>query len=535
MSSLQSSVETNGAQCPKKRKLDVLPIYHSPLNDVIAPPSHKSKCTWNRIKDKEQVNPHTTDEWQRKTKIHPDILKTIGNTPIVKLNKIPQSYGIKANIYVKCEYFNPGGSVKDRIGFRMIEDAEKQGILKPGYTIIEPSSGNTGIGLALAAAVKGYRCIIVMSEKMSNEKVSTLKALGAEIVRTPVNLDSFADEGMFGITHKLHKEIPNSVILDQYSNPGNPLAHYDTTAEEIFDQFDGKIDMIVVGAGTGGTITGIGRKFKEISPQTTIVGADPEGSILALPESLNKTDVTFYEVEGLGYDFIPTILDRSVVDQWEKTRDEDSLILARRLIKEEGLLCGTSSGANMVAALRAAKNLKEGQNVVVILPDSIRNYITKFISDEWMEARGLMPCENTKNHWWWDKKVTDIELPTLQTVNPSHTCEKTVLLMKKLGVDQIPVVDSNNGAIIGVVSLQKILSALISKSVKNSGTIENLIARVYSKLYSDAKLGLLATLLEKESYVIILKKDGSADSLIEKPVGIATPADVLQYISGNPI
>ncbi|CAG9770957.1 unnamed protein product [Ceutorhynchus assimilis] len=532
MSAQTAKNGTNG-QCPvtKKLKVDGVPIFHSPLNDVVAPPDNKSKCTWNRINDKGQVNPHSVHDWRQKSKILPDILKTIGNTPLVKLNKIPQSAGIKANIYVKCEYFNPGGSVKDRIGYRMVEDAERQGLLKPGSTIIEPSSGNTGIGLALAAAVKGYRCIIVMSEKMSNEKVSTLKALGAEIVRVPVNLDSFAPDGMFGLTHKLHKEIPNSIILDQYSNPGNPLAHYDTTAEEIFNQCDQKVDMIVIGSGTGGTVCGIGRKFKEISPQTKIVAADPFGSILALPEALNKTDVTFYEVEGVGYDFVPTVLDRSIVDVWIKTHDKQALPMARRLIKEEGLLAGTSSGANVAAALEAAKDLKEGQNVVVILPDSIRNYITKFISDEWMQARGYMPCENTKNHWWWDKKVTELSKP-VQTATISMTCERVMQLMKKLGTDQIPVVDEDGG-IIGVVCLQKILSSVMAKEIHASDSIERLIARVYPKLYTNAHLGLVSSVLEKETYVIILEKKDVGNGQVEVPVGIVTPIDVLQYISEN--
>lgn len=360
--------------------------FWSPLNDSFGLPDKKSKCTWSRNCNKE-TTPHSIHDWKRTTKILPNVLAAIGNTPLIKLNKIPKAAGLKCNVYAKCEFFNPGGSVKDRIGYRLVEDAEQQGILKPGYTIIEPTSGNTGIGIALAAAVKGYRCVIVMSEKMSNEKVSVLTALGAEIVRTPVTADSDSADGMFGVTHKLKKEIPNSVILDQYSNPANPLAHYDTTAEEIYDQCDNKVDMIVIGAGTGGTVAGIGRKFKEISPDTVIVGVDPQGSILALPEKLNDTDVTFYEVEGIGYDFLPTVLDRSVVDVWVKTNDKESLPMARRLIREEGLLVGSSSGAAVHAMIEVAKDLKEDQNVVVILPDSIRNYITKFISDQWMEAR----------------------------------------------------------------------------------------------------------------------------------------------------
>ncbi|XP_030753395.1 cystathionine beta-synthase-like [Sitophilus oryzae] len=531
MSTAKTQCPANGTEpCTKKLKVESVPVFHSPINDVIAPPNKPSKCTWNRINDKTQINPHSTHEWRRTSKILPDILKTIGNTPLVKLNKIPQHEGIKANVYVKCEYFNPGGSVKDRIGYRMVKDAEEQGLLKPGCTIIEPSSGNTGIGLALAAAVKGYRCIIVMSEKMSNEKVSTLKALGAEIVRTPVNQDSNSPTGMFGTTHKLHEQIPNSVILDQYSNPGNPLAHYDTTAEEIYDQCDKNVDMLVMGAGTGGTVTGIGRKFKEISPKTILVGADPYGSVLAVPDSLNKTDIDFYEVEGIGYDFIPTVLDRAVVDRWVKTSDKESLLMARRLIQEEGLLCGSSSGAAVVAGLKAAKALKEGQNVVILLPDSIRNYITKFISDQWMEAREFVPSENTEHHWWWDKKVTDLELATLQTASAATTCDRALQLMKKLAVDQIPVVESN-GEIVGMITLQLLLTRIVDKKIQPSDPIDSIVMRIYPKLYNTANLGLVSRVLEKEPYVLILKKDDASN--IIKPVAIVTPIDILQYVSSN--
>lgn len=293
---------------------------------------------------------------------------------------------------------SPGGSVKDRIGLRMIEEAEKKGLLKPGYTIIEPTSGNTGIGLAMGAAVKGYRCLIVMPEKMSNEKVDTLKALGAEVIRTPTEAAFDSPEGLIAVAQRLEKEIPNSIVLNQYTNAGNPLAHYDGTGAEIVDQLEGQVDMVVVGAGTGGTVAGIGRKIKETNPDCVIVGADPEGSILALPDKLNESNVSFYEVEGVGYDFIPTVLDRSVVDRWIKFNDKDALPMARRLIAEEGFLCGGSSGGNVAVALEAAKELKEGQNCVVILPDNIRNYLTKFVSDNWMEARNFKPSVNVHKH-----------------------------------------------------------------------------------------------------------------------------------------
>lgn len=295
---------------------------------------------------------------------------------------------------VKCEFLNPGGSVKDRIGVRMVLEAERKGLLKPGCTIIEPTSGNTGIGLAMAAAARGYRCLIVMPEKMSNEKVDTLKALGAEVIRTPTEAAFDSPEGLIAVSQRLQRSIPDSVILDQYRNAGNPLAHYDGTGAEIVEQLGGQVDMVVIGTGTGGTMTGIGRRIKESCPTCQVIAADPEGSILAEPEELNRTEVSFYEVEGVGYDFLPTVLDRSVVDRWYKFNDRVALPLARRLIRDEGLLCGGSSGGNLYVGLEAAKTLKEGQNCVVILPDNIRNYLTKFVSDNWMEARYFKDSEN---------------------------------------------------------------------------------------------------------------------------------------------
>ncbi|CAG9859751.1 unnamed protein product [Phyllotreta striolata] len=502
--------------------------FWSPLNDNFNPPNKESACTWHKNADK-GTTPHTTKDWRRNSKILPNAIAAIGNTPMIKLNKIPEEEGLKCDVYVKCEFFNPGGSVKDRIALRLVEDAEKQGLLKPGYTIIEPTSGNTGIGLALAAAVKGYRCVIVMSEKMSNEKVSILSALGAEIVRTPVNADSNSPDGMFGVTHRLSKEIPNSIILDQYSNPGNPLAHYDTTAEEIYDQCDKNVDMIVIGAGTGGTVTGIGRKFKEISPNTKIVAVDPEGSILALPDSINRTDVGFYEVEGIGYDFLPTVLDRSVVDLWIKTNDKESLPMARRLIKE-GLLVGSSSGAAVAGAIRAAKNLEAGKKVVVILPDSIRNYITKFASDQWMVARGFIKPNNTLNHWWWDKSASELNMDLVKVVPASVTCKEALNGMNKSSnkYDQLCVVDKV-GNIMGICTSQLLMEKLLNGRIKLNESIETCIIRIYPKVETNTKLSVVSKILERESYVLVLDKQGDA----EKPVGIIKPLNLLQFIHNN--
>ena len=314
--------------------------------------------------------------------IYDNILDTIGKTPTVKLNKIGSD--LKCELYAKCEYFNPGGSIKDRIGWNMVKDAEESGRIKPGDTLIEPTSGNTGQGMALAAAVKGYRCIITMPEKMSKEKQIALEALGAEIIRTPTEASFDDPESHIGVAKKLNKEIPNSHILDQYANPSNPEAHYNGTAEEIIEDFGTNLDMVVIGVGTGGTITGIAKRLKEHIPNIKIIGADPIGSILG-----GGTEVKSYLVEGIGYDFFPDVLDNSMVDEYVKTKDEESFLMARRLIKEEGLLCGGSSGTATVAALKSAHILKEDQKCLILLPDGIRNYMTKFPNDKWMESKGF--------------------------------------------------------------------------------------------------------------------------------------------------
>ena len=266
----------------------------------------------------------------------------------------------------------------------MIEKAEKDGVIKPGDTLIEPTSGNTGIGLALAAAIKGYKIIITMPEKMSKEKEVVLKALGAKIVRTPTEAPWDSPDSHIGVAKKLNNEIEDSHILDQYSNPANPEIHYETTAEEIINDLDGNVDMVVMGVGTGGTITGVAKKLKEVNPNIKIIGVDPYGSILG-----GGTEIHSYKVEGIGYDFFPDVLDNNLIDEYIKVDDKNSFNMAKRLIKEEGLFIGGSSGSAVWAGIRAAKNLKKNQNCLIILPDSIRNYLSGFVDDEWMVKNGF--------------------------------------------------------------------------------------------------------------------------------------------------
>uniref|UniRef100_A0A8C0C3A9 Cystathionine beta-synthase n=1 Tax=Buteo japonicus TaxID=224669 RepID=A0A8C0C3A9_9AVES len=449
----------------------------------------------------------------QETKILPNILKKIGCTPMVRVNKIGKSYGLKCELLAKCEYFNAGGSVKDRISLRMVEDAERAGIIKPGDTLIEPTSGNTGIGLALVAAVKGYRCIIVLPEKMSMEKVDILKALGVEIVRTPCTRFD-APESNIRVAWKLKSEIPNSHILDQYRNPSNPLAHYDTTAEEILEQCEGKVHMVVIGSGTGGTITGIARKLKEKCPECKIIGVDPDGSIVALPGEMNRTNTTTIEVEGIGHDFIPTVLDRSVVDQWYKCNDRDSFLMSRRLIREEGLLCGGSSGSAMSVAVRAAKDLKEGQRFSRIL--------TCFpaLGPRAMQQRGTAWCCHLSSNRWWNIKVQKLNLSAPLILLPEVSCQKAIEILQEKGYDQAPVV-AESGLILGMVTLSNTLTSVLAGNAQFSDPVTKVIYDQFSKIGLEDSLGKLSCILENDHFAIVVHEQMQCRYLQKGKLGLS--------------
>ncbi|XP_030766540.1 cystathionine beta-synthase-like [Sitophilus oryzae] len=506
-------------------------IFISPSNDkVFHQPGEPIKCKWRESLTTHIPSPHCSHDWKQKYPklVFPDVLSMIGNTPMVKLNNIPKSAGVECNIYAKCEFVNPGGSVKDRMVKRIFEDAERQGLIKPGMTIIEQSSGNTGIAVALICALKGYKCIIVMSEKISGEKEAVITSLGASVVRCPVNAPLDAPDGMWGAAHRLRNEIPNSFIFDQFSHPGNPLTHYDTTALEILDQLDNKVDMIVFGGGTGGTVTGIGRKFREVSPHTKLVGFDPVGSKYACPASLNETDVTFFEIEGIGYTVVPPTLDQGVMDYWIKTTDLEALPMCRRLMREEGLLVGMSSGAALVAALKAAKGLKKGQNCVIMLPDSIRNYMTKFVSDRWMDAKGYQPCENKYNVWWWNQKVSDIKYNTPLIVNTTDSLEKALNLLQSQKRNEAAVVESNRN-LVGTVDIPTIQNKILSQTLKPSDPVDRCTSRILPKLTKDSILGRAYRIIENDHFAIVIETTGSGGNKIETPIGVIYGEDIFNY------
>eukprot|EP01108_Squamamoeba_japonica_P000641 TRINITY_DN1218_c0_g2_i9.p2 TRINITY_DN1218_c0_g2~~TRINITY_DN1218_c0_g2_i9.p2 ORF type:complete len:514 (-),score=273.73 TRINITY_DN1218_c0_g2_i9:42-1583(-) len=500
-------------------------------------PDGPVKCTWHVGTTEKSPHHHFR---HTRPKILNNILEAIGDTPLVRLNKIPQSLGIECEVLVKCEFFNAGGSVKDRIGWRMVEEAEKEGRIKPGDTLIEPTSGNTGIGLALAAAVKGYRMIITMPEKMSEEKVNVLRALGADIVRTPTEAAFDSPESHIGVALRLNKEIPNSHILDQYVNVNNPLAHYDGTAEEILHSCDDRVDMLVAGAGTGGTISGIARKLKERCPDVQVVGLDPIGSILAQPESLNVNGAG-YQVEGIGYDFIPTVCDRdpSVVDRWIKTSDKESFNMSRRLIREEGILCGGSSGTAVHFGLEAARTLKKGQRCVIVLPDSVRNYMTKFLTDEWMLRHSFMEREAAEREWWSGHSVSDLGLRSPVTVTPDVCCGDAIDILHREGYDQLPVVD-DAGTMLGVVTEGVLMGKIVHKTVQSTDPVSKALYKKFLQVPIDTKLEELSRLFDQDHFALVVqtqrrftaeKGESTTTSLV---CGVVSRIDLLRYIAkGN--
>ncbi len=452
---------------------------------------------------------------QTRRAILDSICDAVGETPMVRLSRIGR--GLPCELVAKCEFMNPGGSVKDRIGVRMLLDAERSGRIKPGDTLIEPTSGNTGIGMALAAAVHGYRMIITMPEKMSQEKQVVLEALGAEIIRTPTEAAWDSPESHIGVARRLREVIPNAHILDQYANPSNPLAHEEGTAAEIIAQCDGKLDAVVMTAGTGGTVTGVARAIKRAVPAAKIIGVDPEGSILAGPGEIKS-----YKVEGIGYDFIPDVLDRSLVDRWIKTNDRDSFRVARQLIRQEGLLVGGSSGSAVWAAIQVAREMSAGQRVVVILPDSIRNYLSKFVSDAWMRQHGFQQSD------WEIGTLADVlrAMPKREVIatGVDAPVRDAMSLFKEHGISQVPVLD--DGKLAGILTENDLLQHLVGGHVTRETKIAEVMVRRVSSVGMNASASELPRIFERGEVAIVVDEDRSV-------LGIVTKMDLIEILANR--
>ena len=455
----------------------------------------------------------------KQIRFHGNILETIGNTPLVKLNRIAQGY--KPHIFVKVEFFNPGGSIKDRIGLVMIEEAEREGRLKTGGTIVEATSGNTGMGLAIAAALKGYRCVFTMPDKMSIEKIRLLRAFGAEVIVTPTAVPHESPESYTEVAKRIVRETPNSILANQYYNPKNPEAHYQTTGPEIWEQTGGQIDYFVCGIGTGGTISGVGKYLKEKNPGVKIVGVDPKGSLLRDYFYTKKLPPAFspYKVEGIGQDFVPGALHFEFIDEMIEVTDKESFLMARRMTREEGMFVGGSSGTAIAGTLKLAERLSEKDVVVALLPDTGERYLSKIYNDDWMrENRFLIPEKITLRYVLQAKRGVN----QLISIDPVTTVRKALDLLSEHNVSQLPVID--NGQPVGSVEESELMSSVLGNPALFDAPVSSLMEAEFPVVQIEESINQAITLLSKKHPAVLVQDDG-------KIVGIVTRFDVIEYMS----
>lgn len=457
--------------------------------------------------------------------IHENILGAIGNTPLVRLNHVTR--GIRATVLAKCEFMNPGGSVKDRIGLAMVEAAERDGKLKPGGTIIEATSGNTGVGLAIAAAIKGYKCIFVLPDKMSEEKIRLLRAYGARVIVTPTAVEPDDPRSYYSVSKRLVEETPNSILVGQYWNLANPEAHYRTTGPEIWRQTDGKVDYFVAGMGTGGTITGTAKYLKERNPSIKVIGVDPVGSLLletfkAGGKIPAEPFLRVYKVEGIGEDFLPSVLDFKYLDDVIQVDDRESFLMTRRLVREEGLFCGGSSGTAAHAALQVARTLPADKMVVVILPDSGSRYLSKVFDDDWMRENRFLGYPIADGH------IVDtlrVRAKSTELVTATPHDPKTVVIerMKTRDVSQLPVVD-DAGHYVGMVTEVELLRHLLLPEHEKGETIADIVSQDSAVVVrADAPLDALTDGFSAGKVAVVVE-DG-------RPTGIVTKIDLIDYLA----
>jgi len=459
-------------------------------------------------------------------RVFDSILGAIGNTPLVKLARIGKD--LPAPLYAKLEFMNPGGSVKDRVGAFIIEQAEKRGEIKPGGTIVEATSGNTGVGLAIAAALKGYKTIFVMPDKMSNEKILLLRAYGAKVVITPTAVAPEDPRSYYEVAKKFARETPNAILANQYHNPDNPLTHEATTGPEIWEQTEGRVTDVIIGMGTGGTITGVGRFLKSKNPNVKIVGVDIEGSILTeiwqnkgkIPEgAYPKT----YKVEGIGEDFLPSALDLTVVDAVERAGDKESFLWARQLVRQEGIFAGGSSGSALAGAMKYCRRLSADRLPVVILPDSGSRYLSKFYDDKWMREFGFLSME------FGEMTLGDLLLAkpnkTLFTASLGDSIRKVVAVMHQNAVSQMPVVGAD-GTLVGLIEEVDLLNHMLDKhDHSHDETIDGLVQNAGAVFPPETSLEEAMPSLTAGYALIVVEES--------RPVGILTKIDVLDYVAGK--
>ena len=453
---------------------------------------------------------------------HNNVLATVGNTPLIRLNKVTE--GLRVPIYGKAEFFNPGGSLKDRIGLAIIEAAERSGSLKPGGVVVEGTSGNTGVGLAMAAALKGYRCIFTMPDKMSDEKVRLLRAYGADVVITPTAVPADHPDNYIMKAKSITKNTPNAILANQFYNDANPEAHYKTTGPEIWEQTEGTITHFVASAGTGGTLSGIGRYLKEQNPDIKIIAGDPEGSIYG-HYSRTKELMTGhpYKVEGIGGDKIPDTLHFQYIDDWITVSDPDAFKMARRLAREEGLFLGGSSGLNVHVCLKVASKLKRNPDalIVTILADTGERYLSKIYNDDWMREHQMLEAERVSVGTLLERKPDDA--PELVTVAPSATLRQALNLMSSYNVSQLPVVD--DGENVGSIAEGMLMAQAVAEPGSLTRPVREVMENPFPVVDADAPLEHVAALLSRENPAALVQRDGGLE-------GIITRYDVLHQVAG---
>jgi cystathionine beta-synthase len=442
-------------------------------------------------------------------------LDVVGFTPLIRLSRVAKD--ARCIVLAKVEFVNPAGSVKDRPALAMIKDAEDRGLLKPGGTIVEATSGNTGTGLAMVAAVKGYRCILVMPDKVSDEKARLLRAYGADVVITPTNVPASSPESYYGVAAKLASEIPGAFQPNQFANLMNPAAHERTTGPEIWDQTNGMITHYVSGIGTGGTISGVAHYLKARKPDVVVVGADPEGSIYSGDTAKS------YKVEGIGEDFLPATVDLKSIDRIERVSDKESFLMARRICREEGLLVGGSSGTACVAALRVARELPKDAVMVVLLPDNGRGYLSKIFNDEWMRTNGFL---GEGGHLATVGAVLRAkgEIPTMITVSPADPVKRAVELMREFQISQIPVMDDHEQ--VGSVNEVAVMQLIYDRSDIVHAEIKEVMGRPFPVLDASAPIEQAYKSLSLGHAAVVVADAGD-------PVGVLTKMDIITYLSGN--